>query len=81
MSFKDIPYLELWRPIRSAKLEHLCYFCRGHCEKYFSKIILNLDQVQEEMSFKLEPYVQFWVEDIIRNISVNVFATRIGFSI
>ena len=44
MPFKDISYLQLWRPFRSAQQNHLCNFCRGYQEKQFCQIILNLDQ-------------------------------------
>ena len=44
MSFKDISYLELWRPFCSAEQSHLCNFGRGYHEEKFCKIILNLDQ-------------------------------------
>ena len=44
MSFKDISYLELWRPLCLAEQNHLCNFCRGHQEKQFCEITLNLDQ-------------------------------------
>ena len=44
MSFKDISYLELWRPFCSAEQNHLCNFGRGYYEERFCEIILNLDQ-------------------------------------
>ena len=44
MSFKDIPYLELWWPFYSAELHHLCHFVRGYYEEQFCEIVLNLDQ-------------------------------------
>ena len=44
MSFKDISYLELWQPFSSADRKHLCNCGRGHLEKQFCEIILNLDQ-------------------------------------
>ena len=43
MSLKISSYLQRWRPIRPAKQNHLCTFGRGHYEKYFCKIIVNLD--------------------------------------
>ena len=53
MSFKDISYLELWRPFCSLEQSHLCNFGRGHYEEYFSEIILKFGTVvQEDMSFK-----------------------------
>ena len=42
MSFKDISYLELWRPFCSAEQTHLCNFDRGDYEEQFCEIILNL---------------------------------------
>ena len=44
MSFKDISYLELWRPFCSVERNHLGNFCRGYYEEQFREIILNLDQ-------------------------------------
>ena len=44
MSFKDISYLELWRPFCSAEWNHLDNFGRGYQKEQFYKIILNLDQ-------------------------------------
>ena len=44
MSFKDISYLELWRPFCSAEQSHLCNFGRGHYEEQFCEIIFNLGQ-------------------------------------
>ena len=44
MSFIDISYPELWRPSCSVEQTHLCNFGRGHLEKHFYKITLNLDQ-------------------------------------
>ena len=55
MSFKDVSYLERWRPFCSAEgnhlcncsaeWNHLCNFCRGHHEGHFCELILNLDQM------------------------------------
>ena len=44
MSFKDISYLEVWRPFCSAERNHLCNFSRGYLEEQFCDIIFNLDQ-------------------------------------
>ena len=44
MRFKDISYLELWRPFCSAERNQLCNFGRGHHEEQFCEIILNLGQ-------------------------------------
>ena len=44
MSFKDISYLELWRPFCSAEWNHLCNFGRRNHEEQLCKIILNLGQ-------------------------------------
>ena len=44
MLFKDISYLELWRPFCFPELNHLCNFVRGHYEEQFCEIILNLGQ-------------------------------------
>ena len=42
----NISYLELWQPICSAELNHLCNFGRGHCGEHSCEIVLNLDQWQ-----------------------------------
>ena len=44
MLFKYISYLELWWPFYSAEHNHLGKFSRGHHEKHFCEINLNLDQ-------------------------------------
>ena len=44
MLFKDISYLELWRPFCSAEQNHLCNFGKGYYEEQLHEIILNLDQ-------------------------------------
>ena len=44
MSFKDISYLEVWRPFCSAERNNLCNFSRGYLEEQFCEIIFNLDQ-------------------------------------
>ena len=43
MWFKDISYLELWRPFCSVERNHLCYFGREYYEEQFCEL-LNLDQ-------------------------------------
>ena len=40
MLFKDISYLEIWRPLCSAEWNHLCSFGRSHYEERFCEIIL-----------------------------------------
>ena len=88
MRFKDISYLELWRPFCSAEQNHLCNFGRRHCEEQFCEIIMNLDQWFKRRS-RLKifliwssggPFVQrsgnicaILVEGIMRNISVKLF--------
>ena len=44
MLFKDISYLELWQPLCSAELNHLCSFGREYYEEQFCEIILNFDE-------------------------------------
>ena len=44
MSFKDISYLALWRPLCSVEWNHLCTIGRGHYWEHSCEIILNLDQ-------------------------------------
>ena len=41
-SFKDISYMELWRPFCLAVWNHLCNFGRGHYEEQFCEFILIL---------------------------------------
>ena len=55
MTFKDISYLQLCRPIRSEEENHLCNLGRWHYEKHFCKII-----VQEEMTLEDISYLQLW---------------------
>ena len=43
MSFKDISYLELWRPLCSMEQNHLCNFIKGNPEEQFYEFIFNLD--------------------------------------
>ena len=86
--FKDISYLELWRPFRSVEQNHLCNFGKGHYEAQFYEIILNLDQRFRRRYFlKIfriwssgGPFVQrkgticaILVEGIKRNSSVKLF--------
>ena len=42
--FKDISYLELWRPFCLAGQNRLCNFGRGNQEEQLCEIIFNLDQ-------------------------------------
>ena len=44
MLFKDISYLQLWRPFCSVEGNHLCNFGRGYQVEQFCEIILLLDQ-------------------------------------
>ena len=44
MRFKDISYLELWRPFCSTEWNHLYNFGRRHHEEQFCEIISNLVQ-------------------------------------
>ena len=84
--FKDIPYLELWRPSCSAEHNHLCNFGKEYYEEQFCEIILNLDQwFRRKCLLKIfliwssgGPFVQLggticeiWVEGIKRNNSVK----------
>ena len=43
MSFKDISYLELWRPLCSTEQNHLCNFKGEYPEEHFYESIFNLD--------------------------------------
>ena len=84
--FKDISDMELWPPFCSAEQNHLCNFGRGHYEKQFCEIILNLDQwFRRKCLLKIflilssgGPFVQLgkaicasFVEGIKRNNSVK----------
>ena len=73
MSFKDISYLELWRPFCSAEQNHLCNFGRVYPEELFSEFILNLDVWYRRCCLKelsgapaalvfsgAKPFMQFW---------------------
>ena len=54
MLFKDISYLELWRPFCSAEQNHLCKFSREHYEEQFCEIILNLEHwLMRKCHFKI----------------------------
>ena len=44
MPFKDISYLELRLPFRSAEPNHLWNYIRGYVEEQFCESILNLGQ-------------------------------------
>ena len=44
MSFKDISYLELWRPFGLAEKAICVIFVRRHYQEQFGEIILYLDQ-------------------------------------
>ena len=45
MLFKDISYLDLWRPFCSAEQNHVCNFGRGYYEEQFSEIILPVTKI------------------------------------
>ena len=74
MSFKDISYLELWRPLCLVEWNHLCNIGRMHHEEQFCEIILNMDQWFRRCCLKnflsralaallfsvVETFVQFW---------------------
>ena len=87
MVFKDISYLQLWRPFYSGEQNHLCNFGRNHKEQ-FCEIILNLDQgFRRRCCLKIfliwssgGPFAQrrekvcaILVEGILRNNSVKLF--------
>ena len=68
MSLKYISYLELWWLLCSAEQNYLFNFGRGHHEKHFCEIILNLDKVQRSRSI-----CAIFVEYIMRSNSVKLF--------
>ena len=43
-SFKDISYLQLWRPFCSVLPNHLCNYGGGPYAEYFCETVLNLEQ-------------------------------------
>ena len=88
MSYKDISYLELWKPLCSVDWNHLCNIGRRHHEEHPCEIILNLDQwFRRKCRLKVfliwssgSPFVQqsitisaILVEGIKRNNSVKLF--------
>ena len=87
MPFKDIVYLELWRPFCSADWNHLYNFGRGYHEEQFCETILNLDQWLRRCNWKIfliwssgGPFAlrrgticAILVEGIMRNNSVIFF--------
>ena len=44
MPFKDISYLELWRPLCSTERSHLCNCSKGHHEELLCEFISHLGQ-------------------------------------
>ena len=88
MSFKDIFYLELWRPFCSVQWNHLCNFGRLGIKRNNSvKVFLIWSSDSRDMSLKIYliwssggPFVQWSrticatiVEGILRNNSLNLF--------
>ena len=88
MRFKDISYLELWRPFCSTEWNHLYNFGRRNHEEQFCEIISNLVQwFKRRCRLKIFliwssgcPFVQrseticaILVEGIMRNNSVKLF--------
>ena len=61
MAFKDISYLELWRPFCLAERNHLCNFGRGYYEEQLWEIILNLNQwFRRRGLIKDISYLELW---------------------
>ena len=75
MSFKDISYLELRRPLCSVSGNQLCKFGRGHYEEHFYKIKLNLDQwLRRTCCFVERKHLcNFGGMQHVRNNSVKLF--------
>ena len=65
MLFKDISYLELWRPFRLVEWTYLCNFGRRHHEELFCEIIFEFGPVvfQEpsKQMFKNISYLELWL--------------------
>ena len=57
--FKDISYLELWRPLYSADGNHLYNFGRGYYEEQFYAFISNLGQWSRRCRLKYF-YLGLW---------------------
>ena len=71
MSFTDISYLELWKPLCSMERNHLCNFGRRHHEEQFCEIILNFEPVvREEMPFKGNSYLELWQPFVQQSVSI-----------
>ena len=60
MSFKDIPYLQLWEPLCLVEQNNLCNFGGGHYGEHFCKIILNMEQWFRRCHLKGISYLQLW---------------------
>ena len=60
MCFKDISYLELWRPFCSAEQTICAILVEGVMRNKICEIILNLDQWFKKMSFKDISYLELW---------------------
>ena len=76
MSLKDISYLELWKPLCSAKWNLLCNFGRRHQEEQFCEFffliwtsgsggnVIKQHFLSRALAAPLfseaEPFVQFW---------------------
>ena len=89
MSFKDISYLELWRPfLFSKERNHLYDFGKGSYKEQLSEIILKFGPVVREGVIKThflsralanplfggaKPFVAILVDGIMMNNSVKLF--------
>ena len=85
-----ISYLQLWWPFCSVEQNHLYNFDRGHYEKYFCEIVLNLDlwfrrcRLNVFLIYSSGGFFVQWsriicailVESIIRNISVILYLNQ-----
>ena len=60
MSFKDISFLELWQPIRSADQNHLCNFGRRYYEEQFVKLFWIWTSASEECHLNVFSYLDIW---------------------
>ena len=59
ISFKDISYLELWKPLCSADPNYLCNFDRRYHQIQWNYFEFG-PVVQEEMQFKCISYLDIW---------------------
>ena len=73
MLFKDIYYLELWRPMVIAQLNHLCNLYRGHYEEHSCEIICRWKS--QTVLLKASDEIVDYAQVFLRNHSPNDMST------